>query len=403
MSVSVTKNGFNVREKLKQLQKPIGLKGSELMRAETAQEARDFVSAGRKNLIINGDMRISQRGTTFNPVASSTGIYTIDRFCTQSLQSNNFTITQDSSSPPGFLNNWKITMGTATTLNYTRLCATVEGYHFKQASAFGTSLAKHLTLSFWVKSSLTGTFGIGFRNGTTIQGTGLSTSLLSTYTINSANTWEYKTITIPPNTEATWGLSNNIGFLIMWDLGDSNTRSSSVTNTWQTSDSYYPVGLTNGTKVASVTGATWQITGVQLEVGKNATEFEHRSYGEELALCQRYCYVIRGDAPAATTGAVSVGHGVWNGTNGAYILVRHPVLMRDTPTLDYGNIGWYRVVAEAVTWKGVSTLSIQGDGSSTNSTTLYAGVGTNNSDSRGFGARMTTQTTAAKFILSAEL
>ena len=288
MTVRANKPAFSIREKLKELQKPIGLKGSELMRAETAQEARDLVSAGRKNLIINGDMRISQRGTTFNPVASSTGIYTIDRFCTQSLQSNNFTITQDSSSPPGFLNNWKITMGTATTLNYTRLCATVEGYHFKQASAFGTSLAKHLTLSFWVKSSLTGTFGIGFRNGTTIQGTGLSTSLLSTYTINSANTWEYKTITIPPNTEATWGLSNNIGFLIIWDLGDSNTRSSSVTNTWQTSDSYYPVGLTNGTKVASVTGATWQITGVQLEVGKNATEFEHRSYGEELALCQRY-------------------------------------------------------------------------------------------------------------------
>ena len=243
---------------------------------------------GRKNLLINGDMRISQRGTTFNPVANSTGIYTIDRFCTQSSQSNNFTITQDPSSPPGFLNNWKITMGTATTLDYTRLCATVEGYHFKQASAFGTSLAKHLTLSFWVKSSLTGTFGIGFRNGTTIGGAGLSTSLLSTYTINSANTWEYKTITIPPNTEATWGLSNNTGFIIIWDLGDSNTRSSSVTNTWQTSDVNYPVGLTNGTKVASVTGATWQITGVQLEVGSVATDFEHRSYGEELALCQRY-------------------------------------------------------------------------------------------------------------------
>ena len=368
MTVRANKPAFSIREKLKELQKPIGLKGSELMRAETAQEARDFVSAGRKNLIINGDMRISQRGATFNPVASSTGIYTIDRFCTQSSQSNNFTITQDSSSPPGFLNNWKITMGTATTLNYTRLCATVEGYHFKQASAFGTSLAKHLTLSFWVKSSLTGTFGIGFRNGTTIQGTGLSTSLLSTYTINSANTWEYKTITIPPNTEATWGLSNNIGFIIIWDLGDSNTRSSSVTNTWQTSDSYYPVGLTNGTKVASVTGATWQITGVQLEVGKNSTEFEHRSYGEELALCQRYYWqpVLNGNSAEFTLMGISYA------ANGYYMPIHFPVTMRTSPSV--GGSGTWRSRTNNVNSFTVSSFGRHGNGGP-HGTTIQTGGG----------------------------
>ena len=338
MTVRVNKSAFNLREKLSELERPIGVKGNELMGAETAQEARDLVSAGRKNLIINGDMRIAQRGTTFNPAPSSSGSYTIDRFCTQSSQSNNFTVSQDSSSPPGFINNWKVTMGTATTLDYMRLCATVEGYDFKQASAFGTSSAQYLTLSFWVKSSLTGTFGVGFRNGTTIGGTGLSTSYLATYTINAANTWEYKTITIPPNTTATWGSANNIGFLILWDLGDSSTRSSSTTGVWQTSDNYYPPGLTSGTKVASVTGATWQITGVQLEVGRNATDFEHRPYHEELALCQRYYWEVgsysnNNWAPIALFIA-------YNATR-AFGSIPTPVTMRAHPTVTFSQLNVY--------------------------------------------------------------
>ena len=359
MTVRVNKQPFNIREKLSELERPIGIKGHELMGAETTQDARELVSAGRKNLVINGDMRISQRATTFNPAPTSSGSYTIDRFCTQSSQSNNFTVSQDSSSPSGFLNNWKVTMGTATTLDYMRLITTVEGYHFKQASAFGTSSAQYLTLSFWVKSSLTGTFGVGFRNGTTIGGTGLSTSYLATYTINAANTWEYKTITIPPNTTATWGSANNIGFLILWDLGDSSTRSSSTTDVWQTSNNYYPCGLTDGTKVASVTGATWQITGIQLEVGRSATDFEHRSYGEEIALCHRYFWQPVTSQFTATSSATWGAMGISYSANSYYIPVQFPTAMRIPPSV--GGDGTWRTRRNNLN-SFTTTFGIHGNG-----------------------------------------
>jgi hypothetical protein len=134
---------------------------------------------------------------------------------------------------------------------------------------------------------LTGNFGVGFRNGTDLVGTGLTRSRLASYTINSANTWEYKTITLPGPTSGTWGSTNGLGIAILWDIGDADFRSSAVSTSW-VDVTYQPVGLYGGTKVASTTGATWRICGVQLEAGTVATPFERRSYGQELALCQRY-------------------------------------------------------------------------------------------------------------------
>jgi hypothetical protein len=294
--------------------------------------------SGARNLIINGDMRISQRGTSFSPAA--TGIrYCLDRFYTQS-SSNNITITQSSDAPVGFTSSLLLTMGTATTLDYMRVGTSIEGNNFSNL-AFGTSGAKSFTISFWVKCSLTGTFGIGFRNPTTsLDGTGTTTSRLASYTINAANTWEYKTITIPGATSQTWGSSNDIGICIMWDIGDSAARSGSVDTTWQTSNTSYPVGLTGGTKVANTTGATWYLTGVQLEVGTVATPFERRSYGQELALCQRY-YEI--GAVNVVGGGASYWCGRVTGSTYARQSVSYKVTKRAVPgtitaiTGDYGT------------------------------------------------------------------
>jgi hypothetical protein len=287
MAVRIQKSAVNIREKLAELERPIGINGAALMATDTPQDAFSLIGARNRNLIINGGMTISQRGTSFSPTGTSIN-YNVDRFFTQQNGTNNFTITQSSDAPPGFTNSLLLTMGTATTLDYMRVGTSIEGYNISNLS-FGTSNAKTFTLSFWVKCSLSGTFGVGFRNGTSTDGSNLTLSRLASYTINNVNTWEYKTVTIPGPTSSSWGSTNGLGMLILWDIGDSDIRSSAVNNSW-TNVVYYPVGLLGGTKVASRTGATWQVTGVQLEEGKIATPFEYRSYGQELALCQRYFF-----------------------------------------------------------------------------------------------------------------
>jgi hypothetical protein len=307
--IRISKSAVNIREKLAELERPIGINGAALMATNTPQDAFSLIGARNRNLIINGGMTISQRGTSFSPTGTSIN-YNVDRFFTQQNGTNNFTITQSSDAPPGFTNSLLLTMGTATTLDYMRVGTSIEGYNISNLS-FGTSNAKTFTLSFWVKCSLSGTFGVGFRNGTSTDGSNLTLSRLASYTINNANTWEYKTITIPGPTSSSWGSTNGLGMIIMWDIGDSDIRSSAVNTSW-TNAVYYPVGLLGGTKVASRTGATWQITGVQLEEGKVATPFEYRSYGEELALCQRYYQ------------AHNTTNGVWN-VNGVYGWMAYPI------------------------------------------------------------------------------
>ena len=288
MSVSVTKSGFNVREKLKQLQKPIGLKGSELMRAETAQEARDFVSAGRKNLIINGGMEVSQRGTGAGNAASAGQVVSCDQWKSWINGGGGtgaaFTLQQEFSViPDNFITSLKVNQtGTATLtgVNYNLIANYIEGYRIAHLG-FGTAAAKTVTLSFWIRSSITGTFGGALSN------TAQNRSYPFSYTIDNVNTWERKTITIPGDTTGTWARDNSRGFLIFFSLGTGPGYSG-------------PEGVWAGATYLSATGvnnwvgqsSTFYLTGVQLEVGRNATEFEHRSYGEELALCHRYYQYI---------------------------------------------------------------------------------------------------------------
>lgn len=237
-----------------------------------------------KNRIINGNMVIDQRNAGAAVTINSAGpTYTVDRWKTYNNTDAVYTVQQDSSAPAGFTNSVKLTVTTAdSSLSaaqnawYTQA---IEGYNIADLN-FGSSNAKTVTMSFWVKSSLTGTFNASILNSATDR------VYLSTYTINAANTWEQKTITIPGDQSGTWLTTNGVGMYVFFNLASGSNYVGTI-NTWNTSY----VQATSGTsQVLSTLNATWAITGVQLEVGTQATTFTTAggSYGAELALCQRY-------------------------------------------------------------------------------------------------------------------
>ena len=243
----------------------------------------NFVSQlGRRNLIINGDMRIAQRGTGAFTANSS---YPVDRWNMIS-NATDFTTTQDSAVPTGkgFTNSIKI-QPTATkspsASTYSRIGYSIEGYD-GVSLCWGTSGAKTATISFWVKSSVTGTYSICVKNGAANK------SVVQDYTISVADTWEYKTITIPPETSGTWdSVNGRFAYIDVWLAGQGSQTS--TTGSWISSNANMS---NNQVNFFSSTSNTFNITGFQLEVGDTATPFEHRSYGEELAACQRYYEII---------------------------------------------------------------------------------------------------------------
>lgn len=238
-------------------------------------------SLGRRNLIINGAMVIDQRNGGSSVSTSGGGAYVPDRWNIVENSDATGTAQQVSDSPDGFNYSFKLTTGTADTdlgtTQYCRLLHNIEGYNIAHLG-WGTSAAQDVTLSFWVKSSLTGTFGCSISNSARNR------SYPFTYSISSADTWEQKTVTIPADTTGTWLTNNGIGMRIYFGLGYGTTYAGTA-GAW--ASTRYE-SATGGVSVIGTASATWQITGVQLEVGSVATPFEHRSYGEELALCQRY-------------------------------------------------------------------------------------------------------------------
>ena len=287
MTVRVNKSSFNIREKLSELGRKFGLKGSELAAAETVQEAREIVSAGRKNMIINGACMINQRfGSGTYTLTGSNDYYPVDRFRSWASGGGQFTIQRSDNAPPGFKNSLMFTVSTVDSSiasgAYYVIQHRVEGYNFAHLN-WGTTNAKPVTLSFWVKADVTGEYGISFWNS------GQNYTYVTSYNINVADTWEYKTITIPGPIGGSWLTDNGNGFGIWWDLGTGSQYSTSTTETWGQNAKFKPTG---STQMIKTSGAKFRMTGIQLEVGRNATEFEHRSYGEELALCQRYFFKL---------------------------------------------------------------------------------------------------------------
>ena len=275
---------------------------------------------GFKNRIINGAMVIDQR----NAGASGTGSYnyTVDRFCYYGAAASKFTWQQNAGAvtpPAGFKNYLGFTSSssyTPATNEVFQLFQLIEGLNVADLG-WGAAGAATVTLSFWVRSSLTGTFS------GSLQNSGAARSYPFTYTILSANTWEQKSITIAGDTTGTWLTTNGVGININFDLGCSSINKGTP-NTWQAGNFN---GATGSVNVVSTNGATFYITGVQLEKGSTATSFDYRPYGTELALCQRYYYKLIGD----TVGDF-FGTGYNLNTTSSYLCMAFPVTMRDSPS-----------------------------------------------------------------------
>jgi hypothetical protein len=291
MTVRIEKPALNLREEINRLDKPTGIAGEAMLRADTPQEQFNLIGAGRRNLIINGGMVFSQRNGTSVITLNTQGsvIFDFDRWSRQIYQAGKLTLQQVTDAPSGFSYSIKATTVSAITgsgADYYQFNQPIEGFNTAHL-AYGTSSARTTTLSFWVKSTLTGQWSGAIKNSAGNR------AYTFPYYINSPSTWEYKTVTIPGDTSGTWiGSTNGIGLTLMYDLGTSRTDLQGALNVWTATNSY---ASSTGVKLVQNASATWQITGVQLELGKVATPFEHRSYGEELALCQRYYEKFVGD------------------------------------------------------------------------------------------------------------
>jgi hypothetical protein len=274
---------------------------------------------GFKNRIINGAMVIDQRnaGASITP---ADGGFSVDRWRCGLSQASKFTTQQQTSVVPvGFSHALKVTSSSSYSVLSTdefEVMQRVEGYNFADMN-WGTANAKTITLSFWVNSSLTGTFG-----GILTNNDGSRVYPFS-YTINNANTWEYETIIIAGDTTGTWNTTTGTAVSVFFSLG----AGSSLVGTAGAWSSTGYRGVTGQVNLVSNSGATWHITGVQLEKAPQATAFDYRDYGRELAMCQRYFYKVDG-----TDGLSSVGAGMSISTTEGRIAVQYPVKMRASPT-----------------------------------------------------------------------
>jgi hypothetical protein len=294
---------------------------------------------GLKNRIINGDMRIDQRNAgasvTFNQANS--GFYSVDRFNAYCQQATGaFTAQQDTTVPTlssgAFVNSLKFTVSNTTapgSTNRVLFRQIIEGLNVADLG-WGSSSAATVTLSFWVRSSVTGTYGVGFINSAENR------SYVGTYTISSANTWEQKTITVPGDTTGTWLTNNSNGIRVAFDLGSGSSFNASSSGTWVAQEACRTSSCVNWQQNS---GATFYITGVQLEVGSTATPFERRLYGQELANCQRYYY--RNWYNTGNTARLSLV-AAFNATR-TFGGMSVPVPMRATPTLSYGSNTYFQL------------------------------------------------------------
>jgi len=266
---------------------------------ELAQVASTGVSEAFKNRIINGAMVIDQRNAGAS-VTANDGVFPVDRFRFFVSQSSKGTSQQSTTAPAGYINSLLFTSSSAYSVaasDYFNIAQLIEGLNVSDL-AWGTANAATVTLSFWVRSSLTGTFGGAVNNSAN------SRSYPFSYTISAANTFEYKTVTIPGDTSGTWLTTNGIGIRVFFSLGAGSTYLGS-SSAWGATD--YRGGLTGATSVVGTNGATFYITGVQLEVGSTATSFDYRPYGTELALCQRYYELVSQFVGKATSAGQAEG------------------------------------------------------------------------------------------------
>jgi hypothetical protein len=285
---------------------------------------------GDRNLIINGAMQVAQRGTGDTGVTGGPS-WAADRFRLDISSCGTWTTANTTSSlPSGFSNSIKVDCTsqkpTLTGTNNLFFSQYIEAQNL-QDLAYGTSDAKQITLSFWVKSNVTGDFVVELDHGDAGTFNGIK------YTINAANTWEYKTLTFDGDTSNVINNDNGVGLYVQWCLAAGPDLQSGTfqSNTWQSTTGNRFVGQTN---LAASNTNEWQITGVQLEVGNTATPFQHRSYADELQRCQRYFYRKNAEQPYTRFDI-----GMAQSNVAAAILVQHPVRMRTLPNVGDSGAG----------------------------------------------------------------
>ena len=293
------------------------LDGTTGITTPTTSTTGEFVTSvtGFKNRIINGAMVIDQRNAGASvTVVSGNFVYTLDRFSAYQLQASKFSVQRDTVAPSGFINSLKVTSLSAYSVlssDLFMITQTIEGLNIADL-AWGTASAATVTLSFRVYSSLTGTFGGSILNSAADR------SYPFTYSVPTANTWTTISVTIAGDTSGTWLTTNGIGMYVSFGLGTGSTYSGTA-GAWAGAQYWSATGAVS---VVGTNGATFYITGVQLEKGSTATSFDYRSYGTELALCERYYQIIDGFAGIGNSGGTSIS-----------AVAIFPVTMRTSPSI----------------------------------------------------------------------
>jgi hypothetical protein len=278
--------------------------------------------AGSRSRTINGDMRFDHRNRGASVTPTTSTAFTLDRWGYRFTQASKVSIQQNAGSvtpPAGFTNYLGVTSLSAYTPTSTDsfwLRQGIEGYNVADM-AFGTADASTITLSFWVRSSLTGTHGGTFNNAS------INRSYPFTFTISAANTWEYKTVSITGDTAGTWSTTTGTGIFVGFNLGAGSTYSATA-GAWSAGEFYAPTGAVN---VVATNGATFYVTGVQLEKGSTATPFERVDYGEMLRRCRRYL-----PATIADSATAMIGDAFAASATDFYLSFVHPVEPRVIPT-----------------------------------------------------------------------
>ena len=296
---------------------------------------------GFKNRLINSAMMIDQRNAGASASLTSSQTYFVDRWFGVEDTDGTMTIQRSTTAPTGFINSLLMTTTSAdASLGATQICYVgqkIEGLNVYDL-AWGTASASAVTLSFWVRSSLTGTFGGSLANAAFVR------SYPFTYTISVANTFEYKTITIAGDTTGTWPTDNGNSFQLIFGLGVGSTYSGTA-GAW--AGTGY-LSATSATSVIGTNGATFYITGVQLEKGSTATSFDYRPYGTELQLCQRYYQKSYNTdvAPTTSTPVGCLGAPAY-GAGSLGLSFQFCTTMRATPTITvYSQTGSSGVVSQ---------------------------------------------------------
>lgn len=354
---------------------------------------------GRRNMLRNGAMNVEQRGTTFSQTTGQ--VYTLDGFLATVGSSFNMdtTVTQSSTVPTGegFTKAIKVTPDSVVSSSGSDNGGIAQRLEVQNVNhlGWGTSSAKNLTLSFWVRSSKTGIYCVQLQQNVAAAGTAVY-SHVKEYTIATADTWQKVILTFSGNTtQSAAGADAADGLRVNWWLV-CGSNDHTAADSWLQSGSY--LATSNQVDFMDNTSNTWYMTGCQLEAGDTATDFEHRSYGEELLLCQRYCFVL-GNSPSA---AHRFATGLSNNSTTVYAMVHHPVIMRSLTTLtvaSMSNVG----VSNASTGTALTGLVVQGVVSSTKATGLTATTAGGLTAARPYFIEGTGAHTPINLVFNAEL